>query len=188
VRPHPSALGIPVVVTALLGCSLYHQSRPLPPAGRRDCHGRASLRASPAPATSEDPSPIPQSFQIVDPHPSEGDLVELLAFHAGRACELGLRPFVEFSAEWCPSCVILADSLGDERMVDAFWGTYIIRLDIDEWNRSLPGTGFRVIGVPTFFEVDENGLPTGRMVTGAAWGDDVVENMAPVLREFFAGA
>jgi hypothetical protein len=31
------------------------------------------------------------------------------------------------------------------------------------------------------------GLPTGRVLTGAAWGEDVVENMAPVLGEFFAG-
>jgi hypothetical protein len=71
-------------------------------------------------------------------------------------------------------------------MIEAFRGIYLIRLDIDEWERSLPGSGFRVFGVPTFFEVDEKGLPTGRTLTGAAWGRDIVENMAPVLKQFFA--
>jgi hypothetical protein len=83
--------------------------------------------------------------------------------------------------------IALAESLDDPRMVDAFRGIYLIRLDYDEWERSLPGTDFRVVGVPTFYEVDASGLPTGRMLTGAAWGEDIVENMAPVLKDFFAG-
>ena len=191
-RPHPSALGIPAVVLALLGCSLFNVSPPSPEADVPPADGdvvaiEPPVVESQAAAPSADGSPSPDSFSLVVLHPSEGDLAELLALHAGRSGELGLAPFVEFSPEWCPSCVILARSLGDERMVDAFRGTYIIRLDIDEWNRSLPGTGFRVIGVPTFFEVDAGGAPTGRMLTGAAWGEDVVENMAPLLKEFFAG-
>jgi hypothetical protein len=72
-------------------------------------------------------------------------------------------------------------------MIEAFRGTYIIRLDIDEWINDLPGSGFRVIGVPTFFEVDGSGTPTGRILTGAAWGEDIPENMAPCLQDFFSG-
>jgi len=137
---------------------------------------------------ASDESPVPDSFTLVFLHPSHGDLGALLAVHTQRAAELERRPFVEFSADWCPPCIALANSLTDDRMVEAFRGTYLIRLDIDEWKGRLSSTGFVVIGVPTFFELDSYGLPTGRMLTGAAWGRDVPENMAPPLKEFFEGA
>jgi thiol-disulfide isomerase/thioredoxin len=187
VKPRLGTLCIAALTLPLLACSLF--TRPAPPPSPSDeaATEEPLARQSPAPPTPVEPSPIPQSFLIADPHPSEGDLAGVLAAHAGRAGELGLHPFVEFSATWCPSCVALAESLDDPRMVDAFHGIYLIRLDYDEWERSLPGTDFRVVGVPTFYEVDASGLPTGRMLTGAAWGEDIVENMAPVLKDFFTG-
>ncbi|HLC02000.1 MAG TPA: hypothetical protein VJK02_03105 [Anaerolineales bacterium] len=147
--------------------------------------------ASPSPEkpveTATDQPPASSGFSLVVLHPSDGDLAGLLAAHAARAIEMGRRPFVEVSAEWCPSCVALDNSLTDDLMVDAFEGTYLVRLDIDEWSSRLPGTGFRVLGVPTFFEVGEDGMPTGRVLTGAAWGEDIPENMAPCLKEFYNG-
>lgn len=180
------SLSIAVVALPLLACSLFTRPAPAaPPSG--DAATEAPLaHPSPESPTPIEPSPIPQSFMIADPLPAEGDLAGVLAGHAGRAGDLGLRPFVEFTATWCPSCNALAESLDDPRMVEAFRGVYLIRLDYDAWQSSLPGTDFRVIGVPTFFEVDATGLPTGRMLTGAAWGEDVVENMAPILAGFFA--
>jgi thiol:disulfide interchange protein len=137
---------------------------------------------------ASDVSPAPDVFSVVEPAPPQGDLNALLTAHAERAAELDRRPFVEFTAEWCPSCVLLEQSLEDERMIEAFRGTYIIRLDIDEWKSRLSRTDFMVVGVPAFFEVDDNGQSTGRTLTGAAWGPDVPENMAPVLQEFFQTA
>ncbi|HSR48701.1 MAG TPA: thioredoxin domain-containing protein [Anaerolineales bacterium] len=149
-----------------------------------------------APATSEAPivdagvdqSPAPESFTLILPHPSQGDLPALLAAHAQRAAELNRKPFVEFSADWCPPCLRLAESLGDPRMVEAFRGVYLIRLDFDEWKSRLGSTGFIVLGVPTFFELGPDGRSTGRTITGAAWGADIPENMAPVLQGFFRGS
>jgi thiol:disulfide interchange protein len=132
-----------------------------------------------------DESPSPDSFSLVVVHPSHGDLTALLAAHAGLAAELDRLPFVEFSAEWCPSCVLLERSLTDERMIDAFREVYLIRLDIDEWKNHMSGTGFAVFGVPAFYAIGADGRPTGRSITGAAWGRDVPENMAPVLKDFF---
>jgi thiol:disulfide interchange protein len=172
VKPIQGTLVFPGVVLALLGCSLVYQATPSAQPTDEVVRGE--------PAETE-------GFKLVEPRRSDGDLAEVLAIHANRASELGLRPFVEFSAEWCPSCVALANSLDDERMIEAFRGTYIIRLDIDEWINDLPGSGFRVIGVPTFFEVDGSGMPTGRILTGAAWGEDIPENMAPCLQDFFSG-
>jgi thiol-disulfide isomerase/thioredoxin len=134
---------------------------------------------------ASDESPAPESFSLVALHPEQGELKAMLTAHAGRAAAIDRNPFVEFSADWCPPCVALANSLTDQRMVDAFRGTYIIRLDFDEWKDRLSGTGFTVVGVPTFFELDGAGAPTGRVITGAAWGEDIPENMAPTLRAFF---
>jgi thiol-disulfide isomerase/thioredoxin len=164
-------------VTASFACSLITPGVPNETAADR-----------PPAELAVDISPAPESFALVTPHPSEGALQDLLTAHALRAIQAGRKPFVEFSADWCPPCVALARSLGDPRMVDAFQGTYIIRLDFDEWESRLPGSGFRVVGVPVFFEINAEGKPTGRMITGAAWGADIPENMAPVLQAFFRGS
>jgi thiol-disulfide isomerase/thioredoxin len=137
--------------------------------------------------TAADESPDPTSFTLVVLHPSQGKLPSLLKTHAEQATQLGRNPFVEFSAEWCPPCKALAASLSDPRMVDAFRGTYIIRLDLDEWKSQLGRSGFNVPGVPAFYELDEAGRPSGKMITGGAWGEDIPENMAPPLQAFFQG-
>jgi thiol:disulfide interchange protein len=161
-----------VATASALGCSLLAPPR------------------VPQPTVSEgaaDESPAPESFSLLVLHPSQGDLPSLLATYAQRAADLDRRPFVEFSADWCSSCVLLERSLKDPRMVEAFRGVYLIRLDFDEWEDQLRDTQFVVVGVPTFFELDSEGASTGRTLTGAAWGADVPENMAPVLQDFFRG-
>jgi hypothetical protein len=44
-----------------------------------------------------------------------------------------------------------------------------------------------VPGIPAFYELGEDGKPTGRMITGAAWGEDIPENIAPPMKAFFEG-
>ncbi len=70
-------------------------------------------------------------------------------------------------------------------MVDAFDGIYLIRLDVDEWGwENLPEFG-DVPAIPVFFRLDANGHPTGDQIDGGAWGENIPENMAPPLKEFF---
>jgi len=153
-----------------------------------------SLFNRPDPATEivaeaeTEESPDPTSFTLVTIHPSQGDLASVMKYHVGQATQLKRKPFAEFSAEWCPPCKALASSLSDARMVEAFRGTYIIRIDIDEWKSQLARSDFNVLGVPAFFELGDNGQPSGRIITGAAWGDDIPKNMAPPLKEFFQGS
>jgi thiol:disulfide interchange protein len=147
--------------------------------------GGATAEAGRVDEIAADESPAPDAFSLVVLHPPQGDLPALLAAHAERAAEMERRPFVEFTASWCPSCVLLERSLDDERMIEAFRGTYIMRMDIDEWKSRLGRTDYVVLGVPAFFEVGTGGEASGRSITGAAWGPDIPENMAPVLREFF---
>jgi thiol-disulfide isomerase/thioredoxin len=132
-------------------------------------------------------SPALDKFTLVRLRAADGSLKELLKAEAKKAQEAGRTPYVECDATWCSSCQKLNASLGDERMIDAFEGTYIIRLDIDEWESELPDAGFYVQGVPSFFQIDEEGKPTGYNITGAAWGEDIPENMAPPLKEYFGG-
>lgn len=130
-------------------------------------------------------SPAPDKFTLVQLKRSDATLDSILKAEVQKAKEQGRHPYVEFYADWCPPCIALRKSLSDERMVNAFSGTYIIQLDLDEWENELPEAGFDVPGIPIFFELDQDGNPTGRTISGGAWGEDIPENMAPPLKEFF---
>jgi hypothetical protein len=147
--------------------------------------------ASGAAAAAEEPvgtdiSPAPARFTVVRlGAPADSQLNALLAEQARRARAAGRRPFVEFEAAWCGPCQSLKRSLGNGRMVEAFAGTYIVRVDLDSWQAHLAGTGFDVPSIPAFFELGDDGRPTGRRIDGGAWGEDIPENMAPPLKAFF---
>ena len=134
-----------------------------------------------------DESPAPDDFTVVRVGKSREKLPDILRMEAKKAFDMGRAPYVEFYADWCPPCSAIRDSLGDERMIDAFSGTYIIKLNLDYWKEKLSGTGFYVRAIPAFYEIDVHGKPTGRMITGAAWGEDIPENIAPPIKEFFIG-
>ncbi len=131
-------------------------------------------------------SPEPARFTVIRLAPSDGRLDALLAEQARRARAAGRRAFAEFDAAWCGPCRALKRHLGDPRMVEAFAGTWIVKLDLDRWQGRLAGTGFEgVNAIPVFFELGDDGRPTGRRIDGGAWGEDVPENMAPPLKAFF---
>ena len=127
---------------------------------------------------------------IVRLHPGDGDLQTLLAQEAQKAVALGLMPVVEFDATWCPPCQAIDEGLEskNELMLNAYAGTYIIRLDVDEW-----GWGdsrkhdFEFDGIPVYFKLDAQGQPTGEIIDGDAWGENIPENIAPPMDEFFHG-
>lgn len=152
----------------------------------------SAARAGAAPqADSAEPvgvelSPAPARFTVVRlGTPAEGPLNALLAEHVRRARSAGRRPIAEFDAAWCGPCQSLRRSLGDDRMVEAFAGTYVVKVDLDGWQAHLAGTGFEVQAIPVFFELGDDGRPTGRRIDGGAWGEDIPANMAPPLKAFF---
>lgn len=132
-------------------------------------------------------SPAPDKFALVKIVGNGVPLDEILYAEAQNAVELGIKPFVDFYADWCPPCRAIEENIGDELMIDAFTGTYIIQLDFDEWKGNITDAGFYVVGIPTYYEVDAEGRSTGRMITGGAWGEDVAGNIAPPMKAFFAG-
>jgi thiol:disulfide interchange protein len=119
--------------------------------------------------------------------PSQGKLSTLLTQEVEKARARNLRPFLELRAEWCGPCKQLEASMGDDRMIDAFAGTYLISVDIDEWGDKLEPLGFETGSIPAFYELDGQAKPTGRTITGGAWAENIPANMAPPLKAFFAG-
>jgi thiol-disulfide isomerase/thioredoxin len=145
-------------------------------------------RSTPQPSDFNDP--VPTEFTIVRLHPTDGGLQTMLATEAQKATALGQMPVVEFDATWCPPCQAIdrAIKANNELILNAYAGTYIIRLDVDEW-----GWGdsrihdFSFDAIPIFFKLDTEGKQTGEVIDGGAWGEDIPENIAPVMDEFFHG-
>ncbi len=138
----------------------------------------------------------PNDAQVVAPtgittvrlHPGDGDLQTLLAQEAQKATALGLMPVVEFDATWCPPCQAIDKGLesNNELMLKAYAGTYIIKLDVDEWGWSDSNLhDFEFDGIPVYFKLDAQGQPTGKVIDGDAWGENIPENIAPPMNEFF---
>lgn len=132
-------------------------------------------------------SPAPEHFTLTHIDGSKDKLTELLKAEAQKAVQAGRHPFVEFYADWCGPCKRLASHLADPLMVDALDGTYIVKLNSDDWKWVAIEAGFVLDGIPAFFEIDADGKPTGRTVSGAAWEEDIPQNMAPPLKAFFSG-
>jgi thiol-disulfide isomerase/thioredoxin len=140
--------------------------------------------------SSDSQDPMPTGFSIVRLHPKDGNLQTLLADESQKALALGQMPVVEFDATWCPPCRAIDEAIKakNELMLKAYAGTYIIKLDVDEW-----GWGdsklhdFQFNGIPVYFKLDSQGKQTGEVIDGGAWGEDVPKNIAPVMDKFFHG-
>lgn len=129
-------------------------------------------------------------FTIVRIHPGDGDLQALLAVEAQKATSQGLMPVVEFDATWCPPCQAIDSALKEKNqlMVKAYDGTYIVKLDVDEWEWDDGRIqNFAFDGIPVYFKLDADGKQTGEVIDGNAWGDNIPENMAPPMDKFFHG-
>jgi hypothetical protein len=120
--------------------------------------------------------------------PEQGPLREQLSAWYRRSFEAGRVPCVYLSAAWCPPSVKLERSLADPRMQRALRGLAVAVLDVDVWSDALTEAGYAANSVPVFFIVDVDGKPVGERITGAAWGENTPENMAPPLERFFDAA
>jgi thiol-disulfide isomerase/thioredoxin len=141
--------------------------------------------AAPSAAIVPAPEPPPRPFVVVELAPTQGDLQPLLREHVEKARARGLKPFVEFYADWCKPCKALASMMNDPFIVAAFTGTYLIKLNFDDWQQKLPEAGFQPFEIPMFYALDAHGRPTGRKLSGDAWGRANAESMAKALGPFF---
>jgi len=126
------------------------------------------------------------SFTIVRIHKGGGNLSTQLTTQAQKAKELGLNPFIEFDATWCPSCVIIDRNIKAEEplTMQAFEGVYLIRADVDEWGWG-DRKNFNFNAIPVYYKLGSDGNPTGTVIDGGIWGEDIPQNFAPALDKFF---
>lgn len=178
-------LWIAISILLILGCQT------LSPTPTRN----APPPTSPGPAatqpadtyTQTDPT-TGKSFTISRIHMENGDLLPQLAAETAKAKSLGLLPFIEFDATWCPPCQAIDASIQSKNPItlQAFNGVYLIRADVDEWGWG-DKKNFNFEAIPIYYKLNDNGLPTGGKVDGGAWNEDIPENFAPVLDAFFHG-
>lgn len=151
------------------------------------------LPASPETGSAESTLSTPQAFNsstqpfiITRINKANGSLMTQLASEAQKADSLGLAPYLEFDATWCPPCQAIEKSIQakDPLTMQAFEGIYLIRADVDEW-KSENGKNFTFDAIPVYYQLDASGKPKGAVIDGGAWNEDIPENFAPVLDNFF---
>jgi hypothetical protein len=123
------------------------------------------------------------SFELIPA--DKGPLPVVMAAWHHKAVAAGRVPCVYLTASWCPPSVLLEKSLADPRMQQVFRDVDAATFDIDVWGSQLTDAGFVAHSVPIFFVIDADGKPVGPTITGAAWGENTVANMAPPLERFF---
>src|SRR5512143_1269929 len=84
-------------------------------------------------SSTESESFSSDGLTIVRLQPGDGNLQTMLANEAQKAEKLGQIPVVEFDATWCPPCQAIDKAIKakNKLMLDAYAGTYIIKLDVD---------------------------------------------------------
>jgi thioredoxin-like negative regulator of GroEL len=102
--------------------------------------------------------------------PTQGDLLTQLKTHVERAKAKKLQPVAEFYADWCPPCREFHKNLEDPALADALRGTYLVKLNMDDWHDHLKNTGFDVRTIPRFFLLGDDGRASGKMLDGDQWG------------------
>jgi thiol-disulfide isomerase/thioredoxin len=162
------------ITTTLLACNFLFPKKVAP--------------TEPAYQPSDSQNLTSTGFTIVRLHPNDGDLQDILKGEAQKAVALGQIPVVEFDATWCPPCQAIDAAIKsrNELMLNAYNGTYIIKLDVDEWGwKNGVVQGFSFDAIPIYFKLDSEGQQTGDVIDGGAWGQDIPENIAPVMDTFF---
>ena len=163
------AIAVVAVIAGLAGCETSSTPLSLPPPV-----------AVAAEATPE------RDFSLTKLEKTAGELGDQLHMFAATAKLENRKPFVQFTAAWCGPCRELQASMNDPLMIEAFAKTFIIQINADDFtDKQLATAGFKIDGIPAFYELDEEGKPTGRSVDGGAWDDNIPRNMAPVLQKFF---
>ncbi len=137
-------------------------------------------------STAPVPPPPPPSFLLTELAPTQGDLTPLLVTQFERAQKKNLRPVIEFYADWCEPCRAFQENLEEPRMKAALTGTFLVKLNLDDWHDKLKETGFKVRSIPAFFFIGPDGRPKGKMLDGDKWGKATPANMSASLTKWLS--
>ncbi len=176
----------PLVAAAAFGCS-----RGVAPSAEINEPEAQLVPVHTAPRPAPPPADVrtasaPPPFALTELAPTQGDLLPLLADQFARAQKRQLRPVVEFYADWCGPCRAFQASLGEPSMTEALRGTFLIKLNMDDWHDKLGGTGYDLKSIPFFYLLGPDGRPAGKVLDGDKWGKSTVGNMSAAIRAFLA--
>lgn len=124
------------------------------------------------------------NFTIVDLAKTEKPLQELIQFHVTQAEEKGQKIFVQLTAEWCVPCKNLRASMDKLIVRLAFEGTYIVRVDSDEWTNELKDINIKLGAIPSFHQINSDGISTNYSFSGTS----SPTKLAPRLQRYFQNA
>ena len=197
------AMSRPTIVSLAAALALAACSPEVAPAGRSSVEPPQApaapvptqVAAAPVSAAPPEPPPPPPvappdvvAVAMTELAPSQGPLLPLLKREAERAKAKGLKPYVEFYADWCPPCKTLAASMNDPAMMQAFKGIYVIKLNLDDWHDQAKSSGYQVKFIPSFFAIEKEGRQTGTPFVAATWTKRTTPAaMAGELGAFFKG-
>ncbi|HUJ62528.1 MAG TPA: hypothetical protein VLX92_28700 [Kofleriaceae bacterium] len=153
-------------------------------------------KSDPVAKKDDPPAPAVKSVEHTAPAGAPGwidvdttaPLDTTLARFAKEAIAAGKKPYAYLHAGWCEPCQAIDKTHAtDAKMIDAFAGTAIARIDIDAAkDDALAALGLSAGAIPVFYRLDASGKPTGDKIDGGAWGENIPDNMAPPLKAFFA--
>jgi len=109
---------------------------------------------------------------------TQGELLPLLAAQVERAKGKGLVPIVEFYADWCPPCRAFQQALEHPRMREALRGTLLIKVNAEDWQDKMKGTGYVVRSIPLFVLPNADGRPSDKILDGDKWRRPTPDAMA----------
>jgi thiol:disulfide interchange protein len=102
----------------------------------------------------------------------------------GEAFGQNRKPVLCFHADWCGASVKFKASLSDPRMREALNDAALIIIDSDmDMDQDKLSEKYHIRHVPTFIRINRDGSVI-KAITGAEWGEDTTENMAPVMKRF----
>jgi uncharacterized protein DUF4190 len=125
------------------------------------------------------------SLEVVDldgAHPLAPQLAEVAARGGASGRTVILQTYHRRSS----ACAAVAASLPDARMQRALANVTLVRVDVESFRGELGSMRVETETAPWFYKLDAAARPTDA-ISADAWGDNVPENMAPVLGRFARG-
>jgi len=116
----------------------------------------------------------------------ETSLVSALKRETATADAIGSEVLLMTTRSGCEPCDALEASLGEDLMQEALERTRLVIVDVDVYGDDLDGLGIDHSVLAGFFLLTSSMTPRDA-IHGGEWGEDIAENIVPVLGPFVRG-
>ena len=123
---------------------------------------------------------------VVDLGIEEASLKDALRSQQELAAARGQQVVVMLTGRRCRPCRGVDAALSDPQMQSALAGVRLVRVDIEAFREDIDGLGMARDIYPAFLLLGPDHSPRDT-IHGGEWGDDVADNIAPVLGDFVRG-